>query len=104
EPLFQRSPEHYTSHSQAPFDHATSYAALARSGRVGLIAFPLGQGYYNQGFWVYRQAFQKVLDEVLPVRLIHTDAHLSTELSLTHQAVEPRAGRKEHYLVHIVNY
>jgi hypothetical protein len=102
EPLFQRSPEHYNSHLQTPFDHATAYAALARSGRVGLIAFPLGQGYYNQGFWIYRQAFQKVLGEVLPTPLIQSDAHLSTELSLTHQAA--KRGRKERYLVHIVNF
>lgn len=104
EPLFQRSPEHYNSHLQTPFDHTTSYAALARSGRVGLVAFPLGQGYYNQGFWIYRQAFQKVLSEVLPVPLIQSDAHLSTELSLTHQAAKASARRKERYMVHIVNY
>jgi len=102
EPLFQRSPEHYMSHLQTPFDHTTSYAAVARSGRVGLVAFPVGQGYYNQGFWIYRQAFQKVLSEVLPVPLLQSDAHLSTELSLTHQA--PKPGRKERYLVHMVNY
>jgi hypothetical protein len=104
EPLFQRSPEHYNSHSQTPFDHTTSYAALARSGRVALVAFPLGQGYYNQGFWIYRQAFQKVLSEVLPMPLLQTDAHLSTELSLTHQAAKPSVGRKERYMVHLVNY
>jgi hypothetical protein len=104
EPLFQRSPEHYNSHQQTPFDHATSYAALARSGRMGLIAFPLGQGYYNQGFWIYRQAFQKVLTETFRVPLLQTDAHLSTELSLTHQAAKASAGRKERYMVHIVNY
>ncbi|HEY5913648.1 MAG TPA: alpha-amylase family protein [Verrucomicrobiae bacterium] len=104
EPLFQRSPEHYNSHLQTPFDHTSSYAALARSGRVALISFPLGQGYYNQGFWIYRQAFQKVLSEVLPVPLIQSDAHLSTELSLTHQAAKPGIGRKDRYLVHIVNY
>jgi hypothetical protein len=104
EPLFQRSPDHYQSHLQTPFDHTTPYAALARSGQVGLIAFPLGQGYYNQGFWIYRQAFQKVLSEVLPVPLIQSDAHLSTELSLTHQAAKPSVRRKERYLVHIVNY
>jgi len=102
EPRFQRSPEHYTSHLQTPFDHTTSYAALARSGRVALVAFPLGQGYYNQGFWIYRQAFQKALSEVDPVPLIQTDAHLNTELSLTHQAAN--ADRKERYLVHIVNF
>lgn len=102
EPLFQRSPEHYMSHLQTPFDHTTSYAAVARSGRVALVAFPLGQGYYNQGFWIYRQAFQKALREICPVPLIQTDAHLNTELSLTHQAAN--AGRKERYMVHIVNF
>jgi len=34
--------------------------------------------------------------------LIQTDAHLNTELSLTHQAA--KAGRKERYMVHIVNF
>jgi hypothetical protein len=104
EPLFQRSPEHYMSHQQTPFDHTTEYAAVARNGKVALVAFPLGQGYYNQGFWAYRQAFQKALGEVLPAPLIQTDAHLSTELSLTHQAARPDAERRERYMVHIVNF
>jgi hypothetical protein len=104
EPLFQRSPEHYLSQQETPFDHTTAYAAVARSGKVGLIAFPLGQGYYNQGFWVYRQAFQKALAEVLPTPLIQSDAHLTTELSLTHQAARPKAGRNERYMVHLVNF
>ena len=38
EPLFQRSPEHYMSHLQTPFDHTTAYAALAHSGKVALVA------------------------------------------------------------------
>jgi hypothetical protein len=104
EPLYQRSPQHYTSHAQSPFDHTTSYAAIARSGRVALFAFPLGQGYYNQGYWVYRQAFQKALSDVFPTRLIQTDAPLSTEVTLTHQAMRPDIGRKSRYLVHIVNF
>src|SRR6516225_5335050 len=104
EPLFQRSPEHYMSHQQTPFDHTSGYAAVARSGKVALVAFPLGQGYYNQGFWPYRQAFQKALRGVLPAPLIQTDAHLSTDLSLTHQAARPGAGRRERYMVHIVNF
>jgi hypothetical protein len=36
--------------------------------------------------------------------LIQTDAHLTTELSLTHQAARPDAGRRERYMVHIVNF
>ncbi len=37
EPLFQRSPEHYMSHQQTPFDHITAYAAVApqREGSAG---------------------------------------------------------------------
>jgi len=104
EPLFQRTPQHFNSHAQTPFDHATEYSALARSGRVALVAFPLGQDYYNQGFWIYRLAFQKALSEVLPTPLIQTDAHLSTELSVTHQSANATNGRKERYLLHIVNY
>jgi hypothetical protein len=46
------------------------------------VAFPLGHGYYNQGFWAYRQAFPKTLGEMLPAPLLQTDAHLITELSL----------------------
>jgi hypothetical protein len=104
EPLFQRSPERYMSHQQTPFDHASNYAAVARSANVALVAFPLGQGYYNQGFWAYRQAFQTALSAVLPAPLIQSDAHLTTELSLTHQAANPNARRKERYMVHIVNF
>jgi hypothetical protein len=104
EPLFQRSPEHYMSHQQTPFDHATEYAAVAHSGKVALLAFPLGQGYYNQGFWPYRRAFQHALGQVLPAPLLQTDAHLTTELSLTHQTARPDIGRRERYMVHVVNF
>lgn len=89
---------------QAASPRTTAYAAVACSGKVALVAFPLGQGYYNQGFWVYRQAFQKALSEVLPTPLIQTDAHLTTELSLTHQSANPSVGRKERYVVHLVNF
>jgi hypothetical protein len=41
---------------------------------------------------------------VLPAPLIQTDAHLTTELSLTHQAAKPDVGRPERYLVHVVNF
>jgi hypothetical protein len=104
EPLFQRSPEHYTSHAQTPFDHLSQYAVLAQSGRVGLIAFPLGLSYYNRGYWIYRRAFQKVVTGLLPAPLIQSNAPLSTEITLTHQAAEPASERKERYLVHIVNF
>jgi hypothetical protein len=102
EPAFQRTPEHYTSHAQTPFDHATGYAAIARGGPVALFAFPLGASYFTRGYWVYRQAFQYVLRRLLGAPLVETDAPMSTEMTLTHQAA--RAGRRERYMVHVVNF
>jgi len=99
EPAFQRSPEHYTSHAQTPFERVTGYAALARSGSVALFGFPLGMSYYNQGYWIYRRAFQRVLKDLLPAQLVESNAPLSAEITLTHQAAP-----KERYLVHIVNF
>ena len=90
--------ERYTSHNQTPFDHVTGFTAMARSGRVGLVAFPLGTSYYRHGYWVYRAAFQHLLDAVLPVRLLQTNAPLSTEITVTHQPAQRR------YLIHVVNF
>lgn len=99
EPLFQRSPAHYTSHQQTPFDHLTEYAAAAVSGRVALAGFPLGASYYSQGYWVYRALLRHLLKQALPEPLIVTDAPVSTEITVTWQeAPRPR------YLVHVVNW
>jgi hypothetical protein len=99
EPAFQRSPQHFTSHAQSPFDHETDYAALALSGRVGLAAFPLGQSYFNRGYWVYRYALRYLLDGLLPEALIKSDAPVSAELTVNYQKTpQPR------YIVHIVNW
>jgi hypothetical protein len=102
EPLFQRSAQHYTSHAQSPFDHATDHAALALSGRCALFGFPLGQSYFSRGYWIYRNAFQHALNTVFPQRLITSNAPLSTEISLTRQ--KPGAGRPERWLVHLINF
>ena len=104
EPLFQRSGEHFTSHKQTPFDHLTEFSAVARSGRVGLLAFPAGTSYYRTGYWVYRAAFDYLVREVMPERLIDTDASLSTEITVTHQLADKAAGRPERYLVHLINW
>jgi len=103
EPLFQRSPERYTSHAQTPFDHVTDHTVLAASGAVGLVGFPLGLGYYKQGYWIYREALRHLLRTVGPRPLVETDAPMSAEIAVTRQA--PRTGvRPERYLVHVVNF
>ncbi len=102
EPLFQRAPQHYTSHAQTPFDHLTDYAAVALSGRLALFAFPLGQSYYDQGYWVYRAAFQEALRRLLPAPLVETNAPMSSEVTVTHQDADGAHGQR--WMVHIVNF
>jgi hypothetical protein len=103
-PLFNRSAEHYTSHKQWPLDHVTSYSALAYNGNLGLVGFPLGSSYYDKGYWIYRVAFEKLLDKVLPTSLVETNAPLSTEITMTYQPYSEKLSRKERYIVHIINW
>jgi hypothetical protein len=102
EPLFQRSPAHYTSHQQTPFDHLTDYAAVVLSGRLAATAFPVGSSYYRHGYWIYREVFYRLVRAVLPEPLIETNAPISAEVTVTHQSA---AGeRPERWLVHVVNF
>lgn len=102
EPLFQRSPEHYTSHAQTPFDHVSEYAAIVRQNRIAAAAFPLGISYYYHGYWIYREVFKRLVDAVLPQRLIATTAPGSSEITLTHQ--EAASDHPSRWMLHIVNF
>jgi len=102
EPLFQRSAANYTSHAQTPFDHVTEYAALAAHGRVAAVAFPLGASYYRYGYWIYRELFRHLLQRVLPERLVETNAPISSEITVTHQAAG--ANHPARWMVHVVNF
>lgn len=102
EPLFQRGPEQYTSHAQSPFDRATDDAAIALRGRFAAVAFPIGSSYFRTGYWIYREIFRRLLGAVLPRPLVETDAPVSTEVTVTHQAASEE--RPERWLVHAVNF
>lgn len=103
EPPFQRSAEHYTSHAQAPIGSVTSHPAAALCGRAALVMFPLGTSYYRHGYWPYRDIARQLVGTVLPSRLVETDAPISTELAVTHQATRVDDGPTR-WLVHIVNW
>lgn len=72
------------------------------SGKAALFGFPLGLSYMNEGYWVYRNAFQHVLKGLLPAPVVESNAPLSTEITVTRQPA--RGNRKERYLVHVVNF
>jgi len=104
EPLFNRSAEHYTSYKQSPFDHVTDYSVAAVSGKTGLLGFPVGRSYFDKGYWIYREVFSKLIKEVLPNRLVETNAPLNTEITVAYQPANISENRQERYLVHIINW
>jgi len=61
EPLFQRSPSATPLTASRRSITPPSTAAVARSARVALFAFPLGASYFAEGYWVYRDALKHVL-------------------------------------------
>jgi len=102
DPLFQRGAEHYTSHAQTPFDHLTDYVAVMQKGRLAATAFPIGASYYDHGYWIYREIFHRLVRAVLPVRLVETNAPISTEISVTRQQADGRHPAR--WMIHIVNF
>jgi hypothetical protein len=102
EPLFQRSPTHYTSHAQTPFDHLTDYAVVVRSDRFAATAFPIGSSYFRHGYWIYLEVFRRLVLSVLLEPLIETNAPISAEVTVTNQRAEGECP--ERWLVHIVNF
>ncbi|HTX00251.1 MAG TPA: alpha-amylase family protein [Acidimicrobiales bacterium] len=98
-PAFQRSPEHYTSHAQSPYDRTTDCAAVVRAGRIGATSFGLGTSWYRTGYWPYRRVFEALLDAVLPERLVRSNAPSSAEIALTYQ----QGNGSPRWLCHVVN-
>lgn len=102
EPLFQRSPEHYTSHHQSPVARLTDSPAILIGERVAAFAFPVATGYFVHGYWIYAELFRRALDMVYPDRAVVGDRPRTLELGLTHQT-----GTTEHperWMLHAVNF
>ncbi len=98
EPIFERTPEHYTSHSYSPAGPVTGYPAAWTSGRFGAVAFSLGADHLQTGYWVYGQLFGRLLELVLPDRLITGDLPPQLEVSITRR----RHADGDHTLLHLV--
>jgi len=102
EPAFQRAPEHYTSHAQTPFENLTESPVVLVRDRLAAFAFPIASAFFKHGYWVYREMFRRVLDEVYPERAIRSLGPSSLALSLTRQEGTPsHPGR---WLLHAVNW
>ncbi len=102
EPLFQRSPEHYTSHHQSPVATITDLPTILVGERVAAFAFPIASGYYVHAYWIYAELFRRVLDAVYPDRIVRSGGPRSLELGVTHQAASP--AHPERWMLHAVNF
>lgn len=83
EPMFERTPQHFTSHGYAPRGPTTDYAVAWHQGRLGCFGFDIAADRQHSGYWVYRELFAMVLDAVLPDRLVRSDLPGAVEVSLT---------------------
>lgn len=86
----------------APPHTRSDAATLVTAPGLALASFPIGTAYQQHGYWIYREIFGRLLDHVLPRRLVRVDASVAVEATLTHQ--EPTGVRSARWLVHVVNY
>ena len=71
-PYFDRSPEHWCSHQQTPFDRASDEPVITRAGNVVYIANPFFRSYAEDGYGVQKDLVQGILDSLLPAPAIRT--------------------------------
>ena len=77
-PYFDRSPEHWCSHAQTPFSHATDEPVITRSGRVLYCANPFFSSYALDGELVQKLLVQDLLTVILPAPSVRTTGIPST--------------------------
>ncbi len=93
---FNRTGEHFTSHSYSPRTDPAGYPAVTWYGNVVYIYGSVFQAYQSQGDTVYRRLVGNALDLLLPQRMVTTDAPATTEVTVTRQ--------EDRSMVHLVSY
>lgn len=96
-PYFDRTPQHFTSHHQAPPDRPGQFPAIVRLNNVIYCAAPIFAAYHRDGDSHCRHIIVRCLESLLPDRLLRLDpAWPMVEASIMRQS-----GR---HIVHLVNY
>lgn len=97
EPMFERSPEHFTSHSYTPLGRRTDHPVAWRHGRLGGLSFDAGTAFLRDGYWAQAALFGLVLDAVLPERVLRSTAPEPVDLALTRLP----EGQDHHTVIHL---
>lgn len=101
-PLYQRSAERYTSHEQTPFDHDTGLVLAGLADGAGFLGFDAGELTLRTGYWAYRALVDRLLDRLLPNRMVRCDAGPSLQIEVAHQAAT--LDSPERFLIHLIHW
>ena len=100
--LFDRTPEHFFSHAQAPVGDPLGAPLVVVDGRVGYVAAPLFRAYRDHDYWAYAQVLRAVVSQLLPDPLIHFEGPPWIEVGVLRQAGP--TDRPARLVVHLVAY
>lgn len=96
EPAFERTPEHFTSHHQAPATHLSDFPGIARKHNSITIAAPVFGAYHQEGDTHCRQIVEQCMQQLMPDRLVKGINNPNLEISL--------CQRQQQIIVHLVHY
>ena len=102
---FRRSWHTFMGHQHAPVrtDEDGKVGPLAvRKGRVLYLAAPLFAGYRRRDYWAYRALVDRLLEEILPDRLLRTDAPGWMECTINRQPAA--AQRPPRDVIHVIAF
>jgi hypothetical protein len=107
--LFDRTPEHFFSHAQAPVGERLGGDAGAPlvvfGGNVTYLAAPLFRAYRDHDYWVYRDVVMAAVRRLLPDPLVRFDGPPWIEVSVLRQPpADGTRSRRERLVVHLVAY
>lgn len=95
-PIFERTPEHYTSHHHAPPGRRSAHPAIVRSANAIYMSAPLFGAYHLHGDFHCRDLFERCLDSLLPERLVKVEGPHTLEVTVMRQ--------ENRHIIHLVNY
>lgn len=95
-PYFNRTWEHFSSHTHTPPDQLTPYPAITRRGNAIYLASAVFGAYIEHGYRVYRDMVQQCLELLLPGKLVVSELPPTAEVTLMQQ--------ENRLIVHILHY
>ncbi|MBI3912116.1 MAG: beta-galactosidase trimerization domain-containing protein [Armatimonadetes bacterium] len=97
-PFFNRTWEHFCSHSHTPVERKSNFPAVVRRGRVIYFAHPIFGMFMRHGARTYKQLMLNTLALLLPDPLVQAEAPTTAHITLLHQPQDRR------HVLHVLHY